>query len=628
MTFVAWLVFALVTGYTIWDGVRRTRGAKNLDGFFAAGRSIPWWAAGLSVMATQLSAITILSGVGLGYENGPEWVQFYFALPFAMLVLCHWFVPAFRQHPILTAYEFLERRFGPVTRTLTSLVFLGSRCCAFAVVLYAPAVVFSVMTGLPIGPTIWITGLATTAYTLIGGTGGVVWTDVKQMALIVVGIGACFATVLWQDTSHLGLGGTLRALGESGKLEAVELWNPSWTFAVPLAGSNATQSFWTDKYNLWTGLFGTLFLFLSYFGCDQSQVQSILTARSADHSRRALLLSAFTKVPLQLLVLLLGGLLYLVQSLGDEPLLYRPSDRALAAELTGPAAARFAAAEERFAAAKAARSAALQRLADSAVDPAVGAALRSAAAASREARAEARAAVHAAAVARGLANGKPETDSNYVFPHFLFHDLPKPLLGLLLAAIFAAAISSAAGALSSLTAATMVDLHRRWFRPQADDTTLLRHSRLYMALWGVLATAAAVWLGGGPLLERVNEVGSWFYGSILGVFGLALFVPRAHGLGACCGLGAGLCAVWAQHAFLQVAYLWDNLTGCAACMLVGSAVSLLVRRPLPTNSSVSPAARTGEPSRAWGPIYLRVASLATVVMFLLWLMTAAGRAPA
>ena len=139
MTWVAWLVFVAVTGYTIWDGVRRTRGAKDLEGFFAAGRAIPWWAAGLSVMATQLSAITILSGVGLGYENGCEWVQFYFALPFAMVVLCIWFVPAYRRHPILTAYEFLERRFGPVTRSLTSGMFLLSRCLAFAVVLYAPA---------------------------------------------------------------------------------------------------------------------------------------------------------------------------------------------------------------------------------------------------------------------------------------------------------------------------------------------------------------------------------------------------------------------------------------------------------------------------------------------------------
>lgn len=625
MTPVAWLVFALLTAYTIWDGVRRTRGAKSLEGFFAAGRAIPWWAAGLSVMATQLSAITILSGVGLGYENGPEWVQFYFALPFAMLVLCHWFVPALRRHPILTAYEFLERRFGPATRTLTSLVFLGSRCCAFAVVLYAPAVVFSVMTGLPIGPTIWITGLATTGYTLVGGTGGVVWTDVKQMLLIVVGIGACALALLWQNTTALGLGGTLQALGQSGKLAAVEVWNPAWTFAVPLAGADAAHSFWTDKYNLWTGLFGTLCLFLSYFGCDQSQVQSILTARSADHSRRALLLSAFTKVPLQLLVLLLGGLLYVAQGLGEEPLLYRPSDRVLAQELTGAPAERFAAAAEQHAAARARRTRALQGLAAGmAGDHAT--ILRETAMASQKARADARAAVHAHAVARGLATGKPETDSNYVFPHFLFHDLPKPLLGLLLAAIFAAAISSAAGALSSLTAATMVDLHRRWLLPHADETTLLRHSRGYMAAWGVLATAAAVWLGGGPLLERVNEVGSWFYGSILGVFCLALFVPRAHGLGACCGLLAGLLAVAAQHQFLQVAYLWDNLTGCVACVTVGTFVSVLAPRQA-TLAHPAPAHDT-EPSEntRWGPTYGRVGVLAVLVMLLLWLLSAYGRA--
>jgi Na+/proline symporter len=566
VTFSAWVVFLLVTLYTIWDGVRRSRGARDLEGFFAASRSIPWWAAGLSVMATQLSAITIIGGVGLGYEHGLEWVQFYFALPFAMVILCIWFVPAFRRHPILTAYEYLERRFGPVTRSLTSATFLVSRCLAFAVVLYAPAVVFSVMTGLPIEPTIWITGLLTTAYTVAGGIGGVVWTDVKQMSIIVLGIFTCLGVLLWELVGELSFGGVLSSLGAAGRLNAVEVTNPSWTFAAVGADGDATHSFWKDKYNLWTGLFGTVFLFLSYFGCDQSQVQSILTSRSAGASRRALLVSAFTKVPLQLLVLFLGGLLFLHHALGREKLLFQPGDEVLAQALDADARARYEDASARHAGAVRVRADLLRAIAAGDEDTETSAAYRAAVGEAARARRDARDAL-----------GAPD-DSNYVLPDFLFGELPKPLLGLMLAAIFAAAISSAAGALSSLTSATMVDFYRRWVRPHASERAALRTSRIAMTCWGVAATAAAVSLGGGELLERVNEVGSWFYGSILGVFVLALAVPKAGGRAASTGLIAGLLAVFAVHNTMQVAFLWYNLIGCAACVAAGGAVAALEGR--------------------------------------------------
>jgi Na+/proline symporter len=606
MTPIAWIIFLAAIGYTILDGVRRTRGAKDLEGFFAAGRSIPWWAAGLSVMATQLSAITLLGGVGMGYENGLEWVQFYFALPFAMIILCIWFVPAFRQHPILTAYEFLERRFGPVTRSLTSFVFLLSRCLAFAVVLYAPAVVFSVMTGLPIAPTVWITGLITTAYTVIGGTGGVVWTDVKQMALIFFGILVCFAFLLWDTVGELGGGGVLRALGAAGKLNPMEITNAQWTFAPAALGSDTTHSFWADKYNLWTGLFGTLFLFLSYFGCDQSQVQGILTSKSVDASRRALLMSAFTKVPLQLLVLLLGGLLYLHQGLAREPLLYQPTDRVAVAEIDAEHRAAYDTASAAHAAASERRRTAMLAIGAGTADEATFADFRAATKECAAARKIARNAVHDSEVARGTRSGEPESDSNYIFPEYLFQEMPKPLLGLMLAAIFAAAISSAAGALSSLTSASMVDFY----------------SRIVMAGWGLMATAAAIWLGGGPLLEKVNEVGSYFYGSILGVFVLALFVPRAGGRAASAGLIGGLITVAIVHNTLKIAYLWYNLLGCVGCVAVGLVVALAV--PNPRAVELRATTPVEDPTRNWPRIYSAVAIAATVVMFLLWLLSTLG----
>ncbi len=582
MNWVAWAVFAVVTLYTIWDGVRRTAGAKTMDAFFAAGRSIPWWAAGLSVMATQLSAITLIGGVGMGYENGLEWVQFYFALPFAMVVLCVWFVPMYRKSPVLTAYEFLERRFSPSTRALTSLAFLLSRCLAFSVVLYAPAVVFSAMTGLDITVTVWVTGLLTTAYTVVGGVGGVVWTDVKQMVIIVLGIAACLCTLLVDVAGELGLSGALRALGAAGKLNAVEAHDAVWTYAPAFVGESAKGSFWADKYNLWNGLFGTFFLFLSYFGCDQSQVQSILTSKSQDASRRALLLSAFTKVPLQLIVLLLGCLLFVHRAAGEEPLLYDPAHEARAEALQGPARVRFEAARQEHTVASAERK---ERMADVAAggqqgENAVGpyrAATQRAAAARKAARDALFDDERAVASLRGE-EFKTPGDSNYVFPRYLFAEMPKLLLGLLVAAIFAAAISSAAGALSSLTAATMVDFYRRWLAPTASEQSSLRMSKVVMACWGVAATAAAVQFGDGPLLEKVNEVGSFFYGSILGVFVLALAVPRAGGRAATAGLLTGLSAIALVHATMQFAFLWYNLIGCVVCVATGALIAIVAPR--------------------------------------------------
>ena len=562
MTFWAWAVFLLVTGYTIWDGVRRTIGSKTMEGFFAAGRSIPWWAAGLSVMATQLSAITLIGGVGMGYENGLEWVQFYFALPFAMIVLCVWFVPMYRQHPILTAYEYLERRFGPVTRTLTSFTFLLSRMLAFAVVLYAPAVVFAAMSGIDIDTMVVITGLLTTAYTVAGGVGGVVWTDVKQMVIIVFGLVVCIAVLLWSTVGELSVGGVIDALGAAGKLNAVEVHNPAWTLAPAAAGSTGGTSFWSDEYNVWTGLFGTLFLFLSYFGCDQVQVQSLLSSKSVDASRRALLMSAFTKVPLQLMVLLLGGLLFLHHSLHKEPVLFNPEHQQVAEALTGEARQRFEAATAAHDAATTERVAAMKAVAGGADDPAAVERFQAANRAAKEARDAARKAI-----------GKGG-DVNYIFPDFLFRELPKPVLGLMIAAIFAAAISSAAGALSSLTSASMIDFYKRWLAPRASERTALFTSRVVMAFWGITATIAAIFLGDGPLLEQVNKIGSWFYGSILGVFLLALFAPRAGGAAASAGLVGGLVAVFAVNATLKIAFLWYNLIGCLGCVVVGLLVSI------------------------------------------------------
>jgi uncharacterized sodium:solute symporter family permease YidK len=297
-------------------------------------------------------------------------------------------------------------------------------------------------------------------------------------------------------------------------------------------------------------------------------VQSLLSSKSVDSSRRALLMSAFTKVPLQLLVMLLGGLLFLHHGLGTEPLLFDPeheAKREARQELPAPQQERLAAAEVAHEQARAQRRAALLEVA--AGDPTATARLQAATLAASNARKEARQVVQPAK--------DRQKDSNYIFTDYLFREVPKPILGLMIAAIFAAAISSAAGALSSLTSATMIDFYRRWLAPAADDQRAVRTSRFVMAFWGLAATAFAVSLDDGPLLEKVNEIGSFFYGSILGVFLLALFVRTADGRAASVGLVGGLVVTFAVHATMHIAFLWYNLVGAFACVGLGVLSSLV-----------------------------------------------------
>ncbi len=572
MSFWDWAVFLLFLTYVVADGVRRGRGAKNLEGYFAGNRSIPWWAAGLSIMATQASAITIIGTTGQGHEGGMEFVQVYFGLAFAMVLLSIFFVPLYRRQAILTAYQYLEDRFGPGTRSMASLVFLVSRCLAFGVVLYAPAVVLSAMLHLDVSTTVLIMGALTTLYTMVGGVHAVIWTDVKQMTVIIGGLLLCLGLLLWHVLPQTGFWGMFEVLGATGKLNAVELVPESLDllprFKAEAEGGVAQgKSFWEDSYNFWAGMLGGLFLHLSYFGCDQSQVQRILTNPSARESRLALLLSAFAKVPMQALVLFIGVLLYLFFLVGaqDAPLLFNPNDRASAQDLTAIEAVY---AEERGRQ----RELALQIAAQAGGEEE-----------EQELLAEFQGSVRKVAGLRSQALaqlGQNKKDVNFIFPHFALHYVPTLLLGLIMAAIFAAAMSSADSALNSLTASSIVDFYQRWWRPQASDRELLRASRLTTLFWGAAATTAALYLGGeGSVIELINKVGSFFYGSLLGVFALALLCRRARGVAAVSGLLAGMASVWWVDAYLHVAYLWYNVVGCVVVLLVGFVLSRLRSHP-------------------------------------------------
>lgn len=567
MSWIDWIVLVAFLAWVVWDGVRRTRATKDIDGYFAAGRQIPWWAAGLSVMATQASAITIIGTTGQGHDGGMEFVQTYFGLPFAMVLLCIFFVPFFRRLPILTAYEWLEHRHGPATRTLASAVFLLSRCLAVGIVIYAPAVVVAAMTGMPRDLAILCIGVLTTLYTMLGGVSAVIWTDVKQMSVILLGLLLVLAILLVRVLSEIDFTALFEIAGASGRMNPLEV-EPAHTGLIPrLQGADGPPSFWEEKYNLWSGLFGGMFLMLAYFGCDQSQVQRILTNPSVRESRMALLVSAFAKIPMQLVVLFIGVVLFVFHVLHPAPLLFRPEDRAVAA--TDPRVQRVAERYETSVAQRRAMALELAALPDGPrSDPARLAEYQQHVVGTYALRQEALSLLYA--------NSKDRNDVNFVFPHFLLHHIPPVLLGLIIAAIFAAAMSSVDSALNSLAAATVVDFYRRWFRPRASESEALRVSRISTLLWGSLATGAALWLGGGgSVIEQINAIGSFFYGALLGTFTLGLVCRRAGEMAGVAAVLGGILSVLLVHQTLEVEFLWYNVIGCLAALGCGIGVAWL-----------------------------------------------------
>jgi Na+/proline symporter len=552
---IDWTIVGVYLVWIAWDGLRLTRRSTELEGYFLGGRSLPWWAVGLSVMATQLSAITMVGTTGQGYSDGMRFLQFYFALPIAMIVLSMTLVPFFHQAKIYTAYEYLERRFDARTRAFTSLLFLLSRSMSLGVVISAPAVVMAVVLGIDVTATVLLIALPTVIYTMFGGVQAVTWTDVKQMVLIVGGLVAAVVVLVTGLPDEVGIVQALRIAGAAGRLQTFDFsFDP------------------TNQYTFWSGTIAALFLFCSYFGTDQSQVQRYLTTSSVDAARESLLMSAYWKIPLQALVLLVGVLMFLFFLYTPSPMLFnRVHEREMR---DGPRASEYREIESRFEAATASRSAAARVMtrAETAGDET---SLTAARAEFQRQDAEARVIrTEALALVRQATGDASYNDVNYVFPTFITDHMPVGLTGLLVAAILAAAMSTIAGELSSLSTATVIDFYRRFVRTEASDAHFLRVSRLATGFWGLFAAFVAVWAAElGSLIEVVNPFGSFFYGSILGVFILAVGFPRATANGAFAGLIAGMAAVaWAASA-TSVAFLWHNVIGAVTVVVVGLVVS-------------------------------------------------------
>ena len=559
MHLLDWAVVVVYLVWVVWDGLRRSKATSEVEGYFLANRSLPWWAVGLSVMATQMSAITLVGTTGRGYAEGLGVVQLYLGLPIAMVILSVTLVPFFYRAKVFTAYEYLERRFDSRTRTLASLLFLLSRALSCGVIIAAPAVILSIVLGWNVTLTILGIGVPTVLYTMVGGVQAVTWTDVKQMGVIVVGVGAAVVLLLLQLPDHVSVGEALHIAGTTGRMQALDFtWDPNKT------------------YTFWSGLIGGLFLMLSYFGCDQSQVQRYLTAKSVDEGRQSLMMSAYFKIPLQFLIPMIGVLIFVFYLFHQPPVLFnRQHD---AAVLSSARAGEYRAIEREFTGAFDARRgaatavAAARRTGDEGAIGAADAAFRDA-----DGRMEAIRG-RAASLVREVTGDTAFGDVNYVFPTFVTERMPVGLVGLIIAAIFAAAMSSIAAELNSLSTATVIDFYRRLWRTGASDAHYLTVSKLVTGFWGMVACIVAVYATNlGPLIDVVNRFGSFFYGSLLGVFVLAVGAKRATSRGAFWGLLAGIAAVALVARYSSIAFLWHNVVGVVAVVSVGMLISLLER---------------------------------------------------
>jgi SSS family transporter len=528
-----WVIVVVWLAYIVNHGIRRSKGTSGMEGYFLANRSLPWWAVGLSVMATQLSAVTMIGTTGQGATDGMRFIQFYFGLPLAMVILGVTLVPLLKNANVYTAYEYLERRFDAKTRSLTAFLFLLSRGMSCGTIIAAPAVVFSAIFGWNLWWCVAIIGVPAVIYTMAGGVQAVAWVDVKQMFLIVGALLAVVITLLIQIP--VSPAAALRVAGSTGHLRVFD-----FSFSL------------TNTYTFWSGLIGGTFLMLSYFGTDQSQVQRYLSAKSVDEARTSLLISAYWKIPLQALVLLVGVLVYVYYQYHKGPILYNPAHER-AVRLAMP---QFLAD--------------IQQRYDTASSPLLRDALRS----------------QALEYARGI-TGEKANDANYIIPRFVVDHLPLGLAGLFIAAVIAAAMNAISGELASLSSTTVIDVYRRWVKPEASDRHFLIVSRAAIAVWGAFACVVAHYaVGLGSLIQVVNQFGSFFYGSILGVFLLAM-IKRANGLGAFVGLIAGMLTVGVVNFRApSISFLWHNVIGAVVVVVVGVALSSLG----PSDAEQSPAA--------------------------------------
>jgi SSS family transporter len=561
MRLADWVVLCGALAFIVLYGLWRGRGSNSVDKYLLAGRTMPWHLMALSIMATQASAVTFISTTGQSYVDGMRFVQFYFGLPLAMVVLSVTAVPIFHRANVYTAYEYLEQRFDAKTRALVSAIFLIQRGLALGITLYAPAVVLTVILGWPDWVTTLVMGGVAVTYTTLGGVKAIAWTDLQQMLVMTAGLVAALACAVLLLPGHITFLDAVTVAGAAGRLNAV-------TFNMD----------WNDRYNLWSGLIGGMFLALAYFGTDQSQVQRYLTGKSIAQSRLSLLFNAVAKVPMQFFILFIGAMVFVFYIYEKPPIVFERTElqRLQAASMR----AAYSPVEQKYDAAFEHRRAAATRLIEARRGGDSGL-WQKGLAEYGSAQRELDAARRAGAGLLEKAGGKKVNDTNYIFLTFVTRYLPAGLVGLVLAVIFGATMSAISAEMNALATVSVIDIYRRHLRKSASDRHYLAASRAATVFWGCYAVIVAHYAKRlGSLVEVVNILGSFFYGGMLGVFVLAFLFPGVRARGAFYGVLAGEAVIFASWYFTNIAFLWYNVIGCVVVVLTGILVSNL-ERPSP-----------------------------------------------
>ncbi|NJK88575.1 MAG: sodium:solute symporter [Myxococcales bacterium] len=556
MTVIDWLVLvATIAGIVVY-GIVKTRNVTTAAGFLRGDNELGWMTVGLSVMATQASAITFLSTPGQGYEDGMRFVQFYFGLPLAMILISAVIVPIFFRLRVYTAYEYLEHRFDRRVRLLGASLFLVQRGLAAGITIYAPAIVLSTLLGWRLDVTNLVIGVIVILYTVVGGSKAVSQTQKQQMIVIMAGMFIAAAVIVGSLPEGVGLVEATRLAGALGRMNVVSFdLDPS------------------DRYNVWSGLTGGFFLALAYFGTDQSQVQRYLSGRSIREIRLGLLFNGLFKIPMQFFILAIGVLLFVLHVYELPPSFFnRP---ALEASRISAQKERMDVLEIRQRELHEARLALATAYVESDFrDEAVLGELTRAHEAVEEGRAEIRQLVN-------LAVPKAETnDADFIFISFVVERLPAGLVGLLIAVILSAAMSSTASELSALGSTSTIDIYRLFFAPEASDRHVLVASKAFTVMWGLVAIAFATFASLiDNLIEAVNILGSLFYGTVLGIFLAAFFLPFVKSRGVFVAAVLAECSVLASFFFSDLGFLWFNVIGCLVTMVLAPLFTLVFDRP-------------------------------------------------
>ena len=561
MKILDWAVLVVTLALIILYGMWKSRHVRGSHNYLTGHRDLPWWTIGLSVMSTQASAITFLSTPGQAYADGMQFVQFYFGMPIAMTILVLFVLPIYYRLRVTTAYEYLEQRFDVRMRTLTAGIFLILRGVSAAISIYAPSIILSAVFGWNLAFTNFLMAAFVIFYTTTGGAAAVSRTQELQMAVMMGGLLLAFVLVLNQLPEHVGLSEAWQIAGVTGKTQVVD-----WSFD------------WHDRYNVWSGILGATFLFLSYFGTDQSQVGRYLSGRSLRESRLGLMFNGLVKIPMQFLVLSVGVMVFVFYQYTRPPLYFNEANRVKITQTDREPA--MQALERRADTLFLQKQAALQRL----TDAWSAGQNEQAAAASQDIRAleKQNLALHddAVQVAKEALPQSDPKDRDYIFINYVMNHIPTGLIGLMLAMIFCASWGTTSSEINALAAATVSDIYRRSIVKDRDDTHYMRVARWVTIFWGALIMLFATFVRlSDNLIQAVNMIGSLFYGTLLGIFFTAFFLKK---VGAKSVFWAALVAqAVVLYCFFFVdknAYLWYNPLGCGLVMGISLIIQLIAGR--------------------------------------------------